>query len=56
MILVFSSEPTKSTFTKDRVTHALFEWIQLKERQTGSLVFPEVLNGFNHKGLEVTIK
>ena len=56
MILVFSSEPTKLTSVKDRVTHALFEWIQLKERQTGSLVFPEVLIGLNHKGIEVSLK
>ena len=56
MILVFSAEPTKATKVSDRATHALFEWIKVKEIQNGSLVFPDSLFGLNHKGLEMTTK
>ena len=56
MVLVFSSEPTKTTNISHRVTHALFEWIDKKSIQTGELVFPDVLLGLNHQGLEVTLK
>ena len=31
MTLVFSSEPSESTFYSDRVTRALFEWIEKSE-------------------------
>ena len=48
MILVFSTEPTKSTQVKDMVTHALFEYLLIKEKQEEGLVFPDVLRHFNH--------
>ncbi len=53
MVIVFSSEPTKTTSTADRVTHALFEWLDSKEKQAGVLIFPDALIGLNHRGLEV---
>ena len=56
MVIVFSSEPTKFTWTTDRVTHALFEWLKVKESQMGALIFPDALLGLNHKGLEVLLK
>ena len=56
MILVFSSEPTKVTYVSDRVTRALFEWIEHSEAKSGELVFPDVLIGLNHQGLEVVLK
>ena len=56
MVLVFSSEPTKTTSNSHRVTHALFEWIDKKSTYTGELVFPDVLLGLNHEGLEFTLK
>ena len=54
MILTFSCEPTKPTFNADRATHAIFEWITKKEKMSGKLIFPEVLNGLSHEGIEST--
>ncbi len=31
MVIVYSSEPTKYTLTRHRITHALFEWIENKK-------------------------
>jgi hypothetical protein len=56
MVLVYSSEPTRPTNVKDRVTHALFEWIEFKKNKKGALILPNCVQGLNHRGLEVTTK
>jgi hypothetical protein len=56
MVLVFSSEPTKYTWTNDNITEKLFEWIELKPRKrVGEVIFPKVLLGLKHKGLETVL-
>jgi hypothetical protein len=52
MVLVFSSEPTKFTWTDDKITHKLFEWIESKQKKAGEVIFPDVLLGLKHRGLE----
>ena len=56
MVIVFSSEPTRTTDVKDRVTYALFEWIELNKKKAGALILPDCVAGLNHGGLEVTTK
>ncbi len=56
MVIVYSSEPTRTTNVKDRVTHALFEWIELNKNKAGALILPDCVQGLNHRGLEVTTK
>jgi hypothetical protein len=56
MVINFSSEPTKYTYVEDRMTHALFEWIENKKNRAGEVIFPDVLIGLNHKGLETVFK
>jgi hypothetical protein len=48
MVIVYSSEPTKYTYVSDRMTHALFEWIEDKKNRAGGVIFPDVLVGLNH--------
>jgi hypothetical protein len=55
MVITFSSEPTKFTWTDDKITHKLFEWIEKKE-QAGEVIFPNFLVGLNHRGLETVFK
>ncbi len=52
MVLVFSSEPTKYTWTDDKITQKLFERIEYKQNKTGEVNFPDVLVGLKHRGLE----
>jgi len=54
-VMVFSCEPTRPTLVKDRVTHALFEFLMKKENDNGNLVFPDCLMHFNHKGQTRTV-
>ncbi len=56
MVIVYSSEPTKYTYVSDRMTHALFEWIENKKDQTGEVIFPDCLLNLNHRGLETVLK
>ncbi len=56
MVINFSSEPTKYTYVSDKMTQALFEWIENKKNRAGEIIFPDVLLGLNHKGLETVLK
>ncbi len=56
MVLVFSSEPTKETWTDDKITHKLFEWIENNKDQAGEIIFPDCLYNLNHRGLETVLK
>ena len=54
MILIFSTEPTKSTQVKDVVTPALFEFLDFKALKMNGLVFPDALNHFSQRDAEST--
>lgn len=58
MIIIFSSEQRNPTLLPDRVTRALFEWIDCRESDAFSdktkLILPEVFYGFKHKNIEIS--
>jgi hypothetical protein len=47
--MVFSCVATKKTNVSDRVTHALFEYLEKNESEDGRLVLPGPLATFSHK-------
>ena len=48
LLIVKSSEPTRPTDVRDRVTHALLEYMNTKATKDGGLVLPQALYGFTH--------
>jgi len=48
-IMIKSCEPTYVTWNADKVTHALLDHLEMREKQFKELMFPRCLEHFNHK-------